>query len=45
VLTASGQVALLEPWFSNRTRSLVKSPKLYLCDSGVCAFLMGVRSA
>jgi len=41
VLEASGQVSLLEPWFSNRTKSLVKTPKLYLCDSGLCAFLMG----
>ena len=45
VLVASGQVALLEPWFSNRTKSLAKSPKLYLCDSGLCAFLSGIRSA
>ncbi|MGH7333055.1 MAG: DUF4143 domain-containing protein, partial [Candidatus Rokuibacteriota bacterium] len=41
VLEASGQVALLEPWFSNRTKSLVKTPKLYLSDTGLCAFLMG----
>ncbi len=43
-LEASGQVVLQEPWFSNRTRSLVKSPKLHLADSGTCAFLMGLRS-
>jgi predicted AAA+ superfamily ATPase len=43
VLDASGQIALLEPWFSNRTKSLVKSPKLYLRDSGLCSFLVGVR--
>jgi uncharacterized protein len=30
VLQASRLVVLLEPWFSNRTKSLVKSPKLYL---------------
>ncbi len=41
-LEASGQVSLLEPWFSNRTKSLVKTPKLYMCDSGLCAFLMGL---
>ena len=41
VLEASGQVALLEPWFSNRTKVLVKTPKLYLSDTGLCAFLMG----
>lgn len=42
VLQASGQVALLEPWFSNRTKSLVKTPKLYVSDTGLCAFLMGI---
>ncbi len=45
VLEASGQVILLEPWFSNRTKSLVKTPKLYLCDTGLAAFLMGIRHA
>jgi uncharacterized protein len=28
MLEASGQAVLLEPWFSNRTKSIVKSPKL-----------------
>jgi predicted AAA+ superfamily ATPase len=42
-LEASNQVRLLEPWFSNRTKSLVKSPKLYLCDSGLLCYLIGVR--
>jgi len=45
VLQASNQVALLEPWFSNRTKSLIKTPKLYLCDSGLCAFLVGLHDA
>jgi len=43
-LEASGQVALLEPWFSNRTKSIVKSPKLYLADSGLLCALLNVRS-
>jgi hypothetical protein len=41
-LERSGIVRLLEPWFSNRTKSLVKTPKLHLLDSGLCAFLMGM---
>ena len=45
VLQATGEIALLEPWFSNRTKSLVKTPKLYMGDSGLCAFLCGIRSA
>ena len=44
-LEASGQIALLEPWFSNRTKSIVKSPKLYLADSGLLCALMNIRSA
>lgn len=44
VLEASGQIALLEPWFSNRTKSIVKSPKLYLADSGLLCALLNIRS-
>ena len=44
VLEASGQVVLLEPWFSNRTKSLVKSPKLYLADTGLLCALLNIRS-
>jgi hypothetical protein len=43
VLAASGQIALLEPWFSNRTKSVVKSPKLYLADTGLLCALLNVR--
>src|SRR5215471_18965798 len=43
-LQASGQVVLLEPWFSNRAKSIIKTAKLYLADTGLlCAFL-NVRS-
>jgi predicted AAA+ superfamily ATPase len=44
VLQASGQVVLLEPWFSNRTKSIVKSPKLYLADTGLLCALLNIRS-
>lgn len=44
VLSSSDQVYLLEPWFSNRTKSLVKSPKLYINDAGLLCFLLGVSS-
>jgi hypothetical protein len=45
ILEASGQVVLLEPWFSNRTKSIVKSPKLYLADTGLLCALLNIRSA
>jgi predicted AAA+ superfamily ATPase len=44
VLEVSGQVVLLEPWFSNRTKSIVKSPKLFLADTGVLCALLNIRS-
>ena len=37
-LEASHQIMLLEPWFANRTKGLVKRPKLYVRDAGLaCA--------
>lgn len=44
VLERSGIVTLLEPWFSNPTKSLVKTPKLHFRDTGLCAFLTGIVS-
>jgi hypothetical protein len=44
VLEASGQVVLLEPWFANQTKTLVKSPKLYLADTGLLCALLNIRS-
>ncbi len=41
-LEASGQIMLLEPWFSNRTKSIVKSPKLYLADTGLLCALLNI---
>lgn len=41
VLQASGQIFLLEPYYRNIGKRLVKSPKLYLSDTGLAAFLMG----
>ena len=43
-LEASHQITLLEPWYGNTTKSLVKRPKLYLRDAGLAAFLCGVHS-
>jgi len=44
MLEASGQVVLLEPWFSNRTKSIVKSPKLYFADTGLLCALLNIRT-
>ena len=39
-----GQIVLLEPWFSNRTKSIVKSPKLFLADTGLLCALLNIRT-
>ncbi|MDX1980204.1 MAG: ATP-binding protein [Bryobacteraceae bacterium] len=43
-LQASGQIYLLEPWFSSRTKSIYKSPKLYLADTGLLTALLNIQS-
>lgn len=45
VLQASHLVFLVQPWASNISKRLIKSPKLYFCDVGLAASLMGVREA
>jgi uncharacterized protein len=44
ILETSGQIVLLEPWFSNRTKSIVKSPKLYIADTGLLCALLNIHS-
>lgn len=43
VLEASSQILLLEPYFNNPTRRLIKTPKLYFRDTGLLCFLLGVE--
>jgi predicted AAA+ superfamily ATPase len=45
VLDASGIITMLQPYFHNRTKRLVKTPKLYFMDTGLCAYLTGWLSA
>ncbi len=40
-IEASGTVYLLQPYFNNHTKRLVKTPKLYFMDTGLCSFLTG----
>lgn len=39
ILQASGIVYLLEPYHTNITKRLVKTPKLYFLDTGLCGYL------
>ena len=38
-------IRLLPPYFTNRTRRMIKSPKLYFLDAGLAAWLGGWRTA
>jgi hypothetical protein len=44
IMQASGVVYLLEPYHSNLSKRLVKSPKLYFLDTGLCSYLTGWSS-
>jgi uncharacterized protein len=39
ILQTSGIVYLLEPYFNNVTKRLVKTPKIYFLDTGLCSYL------
>ncbi len=39
ILQTSGIAYLLEPYHTNVTKRLVKTPKLYILDTGLCAYL------
>jgi predicted AAA+ superfamily ATPase len=42
LLEASYIVRLLPPWFTNIGKRLIKAPKLYFCDTGLAAWLIGL---
>ena len=42
LLTGTFMARLLPPWFENLGKRLVKSPKVYLRDSGLLHFLLGI---
>ncbi|PIU36915.1 GTP-binding protein [Candidatus Roizmanbacteria bacterium CG_4_8_14_3_um_filter_34_9] len=44
ILVASYQIILLPQYFQNLGKRLVKRPKLYFTDTGLAAYLMGIRN-
>ncbi len=45
ILVSSGIVYLLEPYFNDTLKRLIKRPKLYFLDTGLCAYLTKWTSA
>ena len=43
LLSGTFMVRMLPPWFENLGKRLVKSPKVYLRDSGILHFLLGLE--
>ena len=44
VLEITGQVMLIPPYFENFGKRLIKSPKVYIGDSGLACYLLGLTS-
>ena len=43
VLEASFIIHLLPPYYKNFNKRIVKSPKLYFCDTGLACYLLGIQ--
>ncbi|MBP5156624.1 MAG: DUF4143 domain-containing protein [Treponema sp.] len=39
ILETSGVIYLLQPYMANTSNRIIKSPKLYFMDTGLCSFL------
>jgi len=44
ILEVTGQIILVPPYFENLRKRLIKSPKVYLGDSGLACYLLGLTS-
>jgi predicted AAA+ superfamily ATPase len=44
LLETSYIVYLLQPWYNNMNKRIVKSPKLYFYDTGLLCHLLGIKS-
>jgi len=45
ILQTSGIIYLLQPYMSNMSKRIIKAPKLYFMDTGLCAYLCKWPSA
>ncbi|MGH8696910.1 MAG: ATP-binding protein [Burkholderiales bacterium] len=45
ILEATAQILVIPPWFENLGKRLIKSPKVYIADSGLACHLLGIDTA
>jgi len=43
IMEITGQIILIQPFYENFAKRIVKSPKLYFADSGLACHLLGIR--
>lgn len=44
ILEATGQIILVPPYFADLGKRLIKSPKVYIADSGLACHLLGIET-
>jgi uncharacterized protein len=44
LLESSYIIYLLQPWYNNMNKRIVKSPKLYFYDTGLLCYLLGIKT-
>jgi len=44
ILEITGQIILVPPYFENFGKRIIKSPKVYIGDSGLACYLLGIRT-
>jgi predicted AAA+ superfamily ATPase len=44
ILEATGQILVVLPYFENLGKRLIKSPKVYVADSGIACHLLGIET-
>lgn len=45
ILETTGQITLIRPYYKNKGKRLIKSPKLYFLDTGLFCHLVGLTTA
>lgn len=45
ILEASGQIVTIKPFYMNKGKRIIKSPKVYFLDTGLLCYLSGIVSA
>src|SRR5690606_7334958 len=45
ILESSYVIFQLQPYYQNKNKRLIKTPKLYFYDTGLLCFLLGIRTA